>query len=87
MENLRFDWLGTDVALNYNTPGLLTSYSPRVSPATERSDLDTRLATSAIKHADQPSGDYALPLLRLSNWDSIKLYDKDNPECIHYDFR
>ncbi|KAH9231409.1 hypothetical protein K456DRAFT_1790676, partial [Colletotrichum gloeosporioides 23] len=36
---------------------------------------------------DQPSGDRTLPLLRLSDWDSTKQYDKKNPECIHYDFR
>ncbi|KAH8755113.1 hypothetical protein F5883DRAFT_504835 [Diaporthe sp. PMI_573] len=86
MEGLRFDWLDADVAVNYSIPGLLTSDSPRVSPAAEQSDVNARLATVA-KHADQPSGDCALPLLRLSNWDSNKLYDKDNPKCIHYDFR
>lgn len=86
MEDLRFDWLDANVALNHSTPGVLTFDSPRVSPAAERSDVNARLAT-AVKHADQPSGDFALPLLRLSNWDSTKLYDKYNPECIHYDFR
>ncbi len=39
------------------------------------------------EQADQPSGERALPLLRLSGWDSNKQYDKNNPECIHYDFR
>lgn len=87
METLHFDWLDAGVALNYSTPGLLTSDSPRFSPAAEYSDPNARLPTSAVKHANQSSGDCALPLLHLSDWDSTKLYDKDNPECIHYDFR
>ena len=27
------------------------------------------------------------PLLRLSGWNADKQYDKNNPVCIHYDFR
>ncbi|KAH8742463.1 hypothetical protein F5883DRAFT_610325 [Diaporthe sp. PMI_573] len=30
---------------------------------------------------------HAFQYFVVSNWDSTKLYDKDNPECIHYDFR
>ncbi|KAH8749368.1 hypothetical protein F5883DRAFT_581376 [Diaporthe sp. PMI_573] len=87
MEDLHFDWLDADVAVNYSTPGLLTSDSPRVIPAAKQSNLNARAAAPAVKHANQPSGDYALPLLCTSNWDSTKLYNKDNPECIHYEFR
>jgi len=64
------DWLDGDYALNYGTPELPTSDSPRVGPA-----------------ADRPNGERALPLLRLSGWDSRKKYDKNNPECIYYDLR
>lgn len=39
------------------------------------------------EQTDQPSGDRVLPLLRLSDWNSIRQYDKNNPVCIHYDFR
>src|SRR5277367_770599 len=70
MENIDFDWLDGDYALNYE---FSTSSSPRASPAAER--------------VDQPSGEHALPLLRLSGWKSDKQYDKNNPVCIHYDFR
>lgn len=75
MENISFDWHND---FNYGTPEFPTySSSPLVelatSPATER--------------ADQPSGDSTLPLLRLGSWESSKQYDKNNPECIHYDFR
>lgn len=60
-------------ALNYRTPEISTSGSPRASAAAERVDL--------------VSGEHALPLLRLSGWKSDKQYDKNNPVCIHYDFR
>jgi hypothetical protein len=73
MENIDFDWLDGDYALNLSTPVASTSGSPRASPAPER--------------VDQPSGEHALPLLRLSGWKSYKQYDKNNPVCIHYDFQ
>ena len=61
-------------ASNYDNPVFLTSDSADpVSPAAEQ--------------ADQPSGGQALPLLRLSGWDSEKQYDKHNPVYIHYDFK
>ncbi|ELR06464.1 hypothetical protein VC83_03635 [Pseudogymnoascus destructans] len=73
MESIDFDWLNGDYALNISTPVASTSGSPRASPAAER--------------VDQPSGERALPLLRLSGWKSDKQYDKNNPICIHYDFQ
>jgi hypothetical protein len=36
---------------------------------------------------DQIGGEHALPLLRLSGWEANKQYDKNNPVCIHYDYR
>lgn len=49
--------------------------------------LEPSQASLLIERANQPSGEHALPLLRLSNWESGKQYDKTNPVCIHYDFR
>ncbi|KAL5347584.1 hypothetical protein ACLOAV_006992 [Pseudogymnoascus australis] len=65
MENIDFDWLDGDYALNHRTPEFLTSDSPRASLAAEQ--------------VDQPSGEHALPLLRLSGWKSDKQYD-NNPK-------
>ncbi|KFY68606.1 hypothetical protein V496_00949 [Pseudogymnoascus sp. VKM F-4515 (FW-2607)] len=73
MANTDFDWLDGDYASNHRIPEFLTSDSPRASPAAEQ--------------VDQPSGEHALPLLRLSGWESDKQYDKNNPVCIHYDLR
>ena len=78
MENTTFDWLDNDYSLNYGTPEVPTSSSPRASPASP--------ASPAAERADQPSGGHALLLLRLSGWESEKQYDKTNPVCIHYDF-
>ncbi len=44
-------------------------------------------ASQTAERVDQPGGEHALPLLRLSGWTSDKQYDKNNPVCIHYDFR
>ncbi|OBR02107.1 hypothetical protein CH63R_14408 [Colletotrichum higginsianum IMI 349063] len=85
MENLTFDWLDEDCAISYETPEFPTSDSPRDGPAAEPS-LTPERAGSVPEQTGQPSGDRALPL-RLSNWSSTKQYDKNNPECIHYDFR
>jgi hypothetical protein len=52
MENIDLDWLDGDYALNLSTAVVSTSGSPRASPAAER--------------VDQPSGEHALPLLRLN---------------------
>ncbi|KAK3933495.1 hypothetical protein QBC46DRAFT_275639, partial [Diplogelasinospora grovesii] len=83
-----------DYALNYKTPEFLTFDSPRVSPvaeragpAAERAGPAAERAGPAAERADQPSGEHVLPLLRLSGWESNKQYDKNSPECIHYDFR
>lgn len=80
MQDLKFDWLDGDCDLNYGTPVLPSPDSLGVGPAAERVSLMN-------KQTDQPSGERLLPLLRLSNWESNKRYDKANPECIHYDFR
>ena len=80
MENIDFDWLDGNCALNYGSSECSTSGSPRASPAAEQ-------ASPAAERVDQPSGEHALPLLRLSGWESDKQYDKNNPVCIHYDFR
>ncbi|KAH8747628.1 hypothetical protein F5883DRAFT_437030 [Diaporthe sp. PMI_573] len=77
MEDVDFNWLTGDYALTYKTPEPLPSDSLGVNVA----------ASPAAEQVDQPSGEHVLPLLRLSGWESNKQYDKDNPECIHYDFR
>ncbi|PMD18043.1 hypothetical protein NA56DRAFT_257250 [Hyaloscypha hepaticicola] len=76
MENTTFDWLDSDYSLNYRTPEVPTSSSPRASPA-----------SPVAERADQPSGGHTLPLLRLSSWESEKQYDKSNLVYIHYDFQ
>jgi hypothetical protein len=80
MEDIDFDWLDGNYALNHRTPEFSTSSSPRASPVAQR-------ASPVVERVDQPSGEHALPLLRLSGWKSDKQYDKNNPVCIHYDFR
>jgi hypothetical protein len=82
MEDIDFDWLNG----NYGTPEFSTSGSPRDGTAAEQASLAQR-AGPAAGRVDQPSGEHALPLLRLSGWKSDKQYDKNNPICIHYDFR
>ncbi|KZL85288.1 hypothetical protein CI238_12106 [Colletotrichum incanum] len=82
MESLTYERLDEDCAISYETPEFLTSAtfdSRRDGPAAEPS--------LTPEQTDQPSGDRAPPLLRLSDWNSTKQYDKNNPECIHYDFR
>ena len=81
MENIDFDWLDGNWASNYETPEFLTSDSPRAGTAAEQR------ASQAAERVDRPSSEHALPLLRLSGWESDKQYDKNNPVCIHYDFR
>jgi len=72
IENITFDWLDSD----YGTLEVPASSSLRASQA-----------SPAAERADQPSGEHALPLLRLSGWKSDKQYDKNNPVCIYYDFQ
>lgn len=89
MESLTYERLDEDYAISYETPKFPTSAtfdSRRDGPAAEPS-LTPERAGSVPKQTDQPSGDRAPPLLRLSDWNSTKQYDKNNPECIHYDFR
>jgi hypothetical protein len=62
MENIDFDWLDGNFALNYASAGCPTSGSPRAGTAAER--------------VAQLSGELALPLLRLSGCESEKQYDK-----------
>jgi hypothetical protein len=67
MENIDFDWLDGDYALNYE---FSTSSSPKASLAAER--------------VDQPSGEHALPLLRLSGWKSDKrIYSYSKGSFVH----
>ncbi|WQF77118.1 hypothetical protein CDEST_02132 [Colletotrichum destructivum] len=81
MESLNFDWPDSNFAIHYGTPQYLTSDSTRVSPAAERASLVAEQAN------DQSNDERALPLLRLSDWERTTQYDKNNPICIHYDFR
>jgi hypothetical protein len=74
------DWLDGNWASDYGTPEFLTSDDPRAGTATEQP------ASQAAEHVDQPSGEYALPLLRLSGWERDKQYDKNNPVCMHYSY-
>lgn len=87
MENLDFEWPHGDFALNYGAVEFLTPESPRVGPAAEGASPYAERADPPAEQADQRSGESTLPLLRLSGWEPNKQYDKNNPECIHYDFR
>ena len=80
MENDDFDWLNGNLGSNYGTPEFLTSGSPAAGTVAEQ-------ASPAVDRAGQPSGKHALALLRLSSWRRDKQYDKNNPVCIHYDFK
>jgi len=68
MENTPFNRLQSDHFLNYGNPVDPTFGGP-----------DVLAANPAAEQADQLSGEQALPLLRLSGWDSEKQYDKHNP--------
>ena len=72
MEDFNFDWLDVDCILNCGTPEFLTSDSRRVGLAAERASPAADRASSVAEQADQPSGERALPLLRLSGWESNK---------------
>ncbi len=71
MENPAIDWPGEDYAFDYSTPQLPTLNSPSGPCRAER--------------AEPPSGEQPLPLLRLMDWHSDRQYDKNKPDCIHYD--
>jgi hypothetical protein len=75
MENTDFDWLNGSWALNLEFSGF---DSPRAGTAVEASQTADRV--------DQPA-EHTLPLLRLSGWEADRQYNKNNPVCIHYDFR
>ncbi|PWI65123.1 hypothetical protein PCL_07422 [Purpureocillium lilacinum] len=71
MENPAVDWLGEDYAFDYSTPELPTLNSP-THPA--RPSEPSRQAANKL-----------LPLLRLRDWHSDRQYDKNQPDCIHFD--
>lgn len=80
MKDYNFNWFNSDYVSNYKTPKFPSSNSPKISPAAKQANL-------VAEQANQPSGERVLPLLRLSVWESNKQYDRNSPECIHYDFR
>lgn len=80
MENIHFDRPNDNYDLTNRTPQFSTSGSPQASSGPPQ-------AVPAVDQLDEPSGEQALPLLRLGNWESDKQYDKKNPTCIHYDFQ
>jgi hypothetical protein len=77
MENTDFDWLNGNWAADLE---FLTSESPRAGTAAEP-------ASQVGERVDQTGSEHPLPPLRLSGWEVDKQYDKNNPICIHYDFR
>jgi len=79
MENIDFDLLGSDCASNDATPELSTSGGPKAGPAAEPQ------SSQAAERVGRPSSEHALPLLRLSSWESDKHYNKNNPVYMHYD--
>ncbi|KAL0929600.1 uncharacterized protein CTRU02_215498 [Colletotrichum truncatum] len=82
-----FDWPDDGFTIGYEIPELPTYDFPTDGPIGGQPSSIADRAGSVVEQADQPSGNLALPLLRLTDWDSTKQYDKDNPVCIHYDFR
>ncbi|KAF6783012.1 hypothetical protein CSOJ01_15944 [Colletotrichum sojae] len=86
MENIDFDWLDANSAIDYGTPELLTSDSLRASSVAEHA-IPIADRSDSIEQTEQPRGDRVLPLLRLGDWQSTKQYNKNDPICIHYDFR
>ena len=76
MENTDYDWLNGNWASNLESP---ISDSPRAGTVAEPASQAAELV--------ETGGEHALPLLRLSGWKVDKQYDKNNPVCIHYDFR
>ena len=70
MENIDFDWLNDNFALNYGIPEFSASSSPRADTVAEQASPVALRARPAAERVDQPSGEHALPLLRLSSWKS-----------------
>ncbi|KAK3897805.1 hypothetical protein C8A05DRAFT_47693 [Staphylotrichum tortipilum] len=87
MENLGFDWPDGDFAFNYGALEFPASDSPGVGPAAAGANPLAERADPPAEQPDQRTAESTLPLLRLSSWEPNKPYDKNNPECIHYDFR
>jgi hypothetical protein len=47
---------------------------------------DSPGACLAVQADELPGGKTRLPLLRLRDWQEHVQYDRNNPQCIHYDF-
>jgi hypothetical protein len=58
-ENIDFDWLGGNFALNYKTPEFSTSGSPKAGTAAEQASTVAQRASPAAERVDQPSGEHA----------------------------
>ena len=83
-----YDFAG-DYVLDFRTPGRETDSdsdsSTSRSPSPERSDQVDEPSSEPSDGQDgqKPAG---LPLLRRSDLEDGKVYSKNNPTCIHYDF-
>uniref|UniRef100_A0A8H7NHL6 Uncharacterized protein n=1 Tax=Bionectria ochroleuca TaxID=29856 RepID=A0A8H7NHL6_BIOOC len=88
MEATNLDWLGDELTLDFGTPKLPFD-SPTAGPAANprATPAPTPTGSQGAEQTEPPSGERDLPLLRLSDWERDKQYDKSNPECIHYDFK
>ncbi|KAF6789331.1 hypothetical protein CMUS01_16343 [Colletotrichum musicola] len=71
MENIDFDWLDANSAIDYGTPELLTSDSPRASSVAEHANPIAERPDS-IEQTEQPRSDRVLHLLRLAPSDFWK---------------
>jgi hypothetical protein len=55
MENIDFDWLDGNCALNYGTPEFSTPGSPRAGTAAEQASPVAQRASPAAERVDQPN--------------------------------